>query len=158
MRVSQNFNHARPRIGEYRGPFRKLLIFFFSTASRTSFSKVSASKAPARTETSHDRYRHPNNAQNHPRRRYSFHDIRACYVQAVSLMPVRGLPLQLIIPRRRILKTMGDWYQFCFYNNLDNDLKAGRAMTYGPVGGKPISVAEGHQIVMRARALGWLEP
>ena len=79
-------------------------------------------------------------------------------VRAASLMPVRGLPLQLITPKRRILKTMGDWYQFCFYNNLDNDLKAGRAMTYGPVGGKPISVAEGHQIVMRARALGWLEP
>jgi hypothetical protein len=79
-------------------------------------------------------------------------------VGAASLMPVRGLPLQLIIPKRRILKTMGDWYQFCFYNNLDNDLKAGRAMTYGPVGGKPISVAEGHQIVMRARALGWFEP
>jgi hypothetical protein len=62
-------------------------------------------------------------------------------VQAVNLMPVRGLPLQLIIPKRRDLKTMGDWYQFCFYNNLDNDLKAGRAMTYGPIGGKPISVA-----------------
>jgi hypothetical protein len=70
-------------------------------------------------------------------------------VRAASLMPVRGLPL---------LKTMGDWYQFCFYNNLDNDLKAGRAMTYGPIGGKPISVAEGHQIIARARALGWLEP
>jgi hypothetical protein len=79
-------------------------------------------------------------------------------VRAVNLMPVRGLPLQLIIPKRRILKTMGDWYQFCFYNNLDNALKAGRAMTYGPVGGKPISVAEGFQIVARARALGWLEP
>jgi hypothetical protein len=62
-------------------------------------------------------------------------------------MPVRGLPLQLIIPKRRILKTMGDWYKFCFYNNLDNDLKAGRAITYGPVGGKAISVAEGHQII-----------
>jgi hypothetical protein len=79
-------------------------------------------------------------------------------VRAASLMPVRGLPLQLIIPKRRILKTMGDWYQFCFYNNLDNDLKAGRAMTYGPVGGKAISVAEGHRIIARARALGWLEP
>jgi hypothetical protein len=79
-------------------------------------------------------------------------------VQAVNLMPVRGLPLQLIIPKRRVLKTMGDWYQFCFYNNLENDLKAGRAMTYGPVGGKAISVAEGHQIIARARALRWLEP
>jgi hypothetical protein len=79
-------------------------------------------------------------------------------VRAENLMPVRGLPLQLFIPKRRILKTMGDWYQFCFYNNLDNDLKAGRAMTYDPVGGKPISVADGHQIIARARALGWLEP
>jgi hypothetical protein len=43
----------------------------------------------------------------------------------------------------------GDWYQFCFYNNLENALKAGRAMTYGPVGGKPISVAEGHHIIAR---------
>jgi hypothetical protein len=31
-------------------------------------------------------------------------------------------------------------------------------MTCGPVGGKAISVAEGHQIIARARALGWLEP
>lgn len=79
-------------------------------------------------------------------------------VRAASLMPARGLPLQLITPKRRILKTIGDWYQFCFYNNLDNDLKAGRAMTYGPIGGKSISVAEGHRIIARARALGWLEP
>jgi hypothetical protein len=73
-------------------------------------------------------------------------------------MPVRGLPLQLIIPERRILKTMGDWYQFCFYHNLDHVLKAGRAMIYGPVGGKAISVTEGHLIIARARAPGWLEP
>jgi len=66
--------------------------------------------------------------------------------------------LQLILPKRRVLKTAGDWYQFCFYNNLENAFKAGRAMTYGPVGGKPISVAEGHHIIARARALGWLEP
>jgi hypothetical protein len=79
-------------------------------------------------------------------------------VRAINLMPVRGLPLQLIIPKRRILKTMGDWYQFCFYNNLDNALKAGRAMTYGPVGGKAISVAEGYQIVAHAREQGWLAP
>jgi hypothetical protein len=77
-------------------------------------------------------------------------------VQAVNLMPVRGLPLQLLIPKRRIPKTMGEWYQLCFYNNLVNDLKAGRAMTYGPIGGTPISVAEGRQIVARARAEGWL--
>jgi hypothetical protein len=79
-------------------------------------------------------------------------------VRAANVMLIRGLPFKLIVPKRRILKTMGDWYQFCFYNNLANDLKAGRAMTYGPVGGKPISVAEGHQIIARARALGWLEP
>jgi hypothetical protein len=79
-------------------------------------------------------------------------------VQVTSLMPVLGLPLQLTIPKRRIMKTMGDWYQLCFCNNLDNDLKAGRAMTYGPVGGKAISVAEGYQIIARARAQGWLEP
>jgi hypothetical protein len=77
-------------------------------------------------------------------------------VQAVNLIPVRGLPLQLFIPKRRIPKTMGEWYQLCFYNNLVNDLKAGRAMTYGPIGGKPISVGEGHQIIARARAQGWL--
>jgi len=76
--------------------------------------------------------------------------------RAACLMPVRGLPLQLIIPKQRILKTMGDWYQLCFYNNLENDLKAGRAMTYGPIGGTPISAAEGHQIIARARAQGWL--
>jgi hypothetical protein len=79
-------------------------------------------------------------------------------VQAANLMPVRVVQLPLLVPKRRILKTMGDWYQLCFYNNLDNALKAGRAMTYGPVGGKPISVAEGHQIIARARAQGWLEP
>jgi hypothetical protein len=31
-------------------------------------------------------------------------------------------------------------------------------MTYGPIGGKPISVAEGHQIIARARTQGWLSP
>jgi hypothetical protein len=79
-------------------------------------------------------------------------------VRAANLMPVRVVPLPSLVPKRRILKTMGDWYQLCFYNNLNNDLKAGRAMTYGPVGGKPISVAEGHQIIARALAQGWLEP
>ena len=79
-------------------------------------------------------------------------------VRAASLMPVRGLPLQFLNPERKIPKTVGEWYQFCFYNNLDNDLRAGRAMTYGPIGGKPISVAEGYRIVAHARAEGWLPP
>jgi hypothetical protein len=79
-------------------------------------------------------------------------------VRAASLMTVRGLPLQILNLERKIPKTMGEWYQLCFYNNLDNDLRAGRAMTYGPIGGKPISVAEGYRIVARARAEGWLPP
>ena len=61
-------------------------------------------------------------------------------------------------PVRKIPKTMGEWYQFSFYNNLDNDLRAGRAMTYGPIGGKTISVTEGYRIVVHARAEGWLPP
>jgi hypothetical protein len=79
-------------------------------------------------------------------------------VRAASLMPVRGLPLQLLNPERKIPKTVGEWYQLCFYNNLDNDLRAGRAMTYGPVGGEIISVAEAHRMVARAREKGWLPP
>ncbi len=79
-------------------------------------------------------------------------------VRAASLMPVRGLPLQPFIPKQKIPKTMGEWYQLCFYNNLDNALKAGRAMTYAQIGGNTISVAEGHGIVADARAQGWLAP
>jgi hypothetical protein len=79
-------------------------------------------------------------------------------VRATSLMSVRGLPLQLLNPERKIPRTVGEWYQLCFYNNLDNDLRAGRAMTYGPIGGKTISVAEGYRIVAHARAEGWLPP
>jgi hypothetical protein len=79
-------------------------------------------------------------------------------VRVASLMPVRGLPLQFLNPERKIPKTMGEWYQFSFYNNLDNDLRTGRAMTYGPIGGKTISVAEAHRIVAHARAEGWLPP
>jgi hypothetical protein len=78
-------------------------------------------------------------------------------VRAASLMPVRGLPLPLN-PERKTPKTLGEWYQLCFYNNLDNDLRAGRAMTYGPIGGKTISVTEGYRIVVHARAEGWLPP
>ena len=79
-------------------------------------------------------------------------------VRAASLMPVRGLPLPFLNPERKIPKTVGEWYQLCFYNNLDNDLRASRAMTYGPIGGKTISVAEGYRIVAQARAEGWLPP
>jgi hypothetical protein len=78
--------------------------------------------------------------------------------RAASLMPVRGLPLQFLNPERKIPKTVGEWYQLCFYNNLDNDLRAGRAMTYGSIGGKTISRAEGSRIVAQARAEGWLPP
>ena len=79
-------------------------------------------------------------------------------VRVASLMPVRGLPLQFLNPERRIPKTVGEWYQQCFYNNLENDLRAGRDMTYGPIGGETISVAEGYRIVAHARAEGWLPP
>jgi hypothetical protein len=65
-------------------------------------------------------------------------------------MPVRGLPLQFLNPERKIPKTVGEWYQLCFYNNLDDALRAGRAMTYGSIGGKLISIAEGYRIVARA--------
>jgi hypothetical protein len=79
-------------------------------------------------------------------------------VQAASLISVRGLRLQLLNPERKIPKTVGEWYRLCFYNNLDNDLRAGRGMTYGPIGGRTISVAEGQRIVALARAEGWLPP
>lgn len=79
-------------------------------------------------------------------------------VRAANLMPMRGLPLQLLMPERRIPKTVGEWYQLCFYNNLDNDLRAGRPMRYGPIGGKTISLAEGCRIIAQSRAEGWLPP
>ena len=78
-------------------------------------------------------------------------------VRAASLMPVRSLPLQFLNSERKI-RTMGDWYQQCFYNNLNNQLRAGHAMTYGPIGGPRITVAEGYRIVAQARADGWLPP
>ena len=79
-------------------------------------------------------------------------------VRAAGLMPVRGLPLQYLKPERKFPKTVGEWYQLCFYNNLDNDLRARRAMTYRHNGGKTISEAEGCRIVAQARAEGWLPP
>ena len=79
-------------------------------------------------------------------------------VRAGSLMPVRSLPLRSLTPKQLVPKTEGEWYRQAFYNNLERDLRAGRAMTYGPIGGKPISPAEAYQIVARARADGWLPP
>jgi hypothetical protein len=79
-------------------------------------------------------------------------------VRVSSLMPVRALPLQLPNPERKVPRTMGEWYRLCFYQNLEQNLRAGRAVTYGPAGGKAIAVAEARQIVARARAQGWLRP
>src|SRR6202165_6399221 len=75
-------------------------------------------------------------------------------VRAASLMSVRGLSLQLMNPERKIPKTVGDWYQLCFYNNLNNQLRAGHAMTHGPIGGKTISVSQGPRIVAQGRGGG----
>jgi hypothetical protein len=79
-------------------------------------------------------------------------------VRASSLMLVSGVPLQILSLELKTPGTLGEWYQLCFYNNLDNALKAGRAMTYAQIGGNAILVAEGHRIVADARAQGWLAP
>ena len=79
-------------------------------------------------------------------------------VRVAGLMPVRGLPLQLPNLERKVPRTMGEWHRLCFYEHLEQNLKAGCAVTYGPVGGKAIAVAEARQIVARARAQGWLRP
>jgi hypothetical protein len=34
-----------------------------------------------------------------------------------SIMPVRGLPLQLLNPERKIPRTVGEWYRLSFYNS-----------------------------------------
>jgi hypothetical protein len=47
-------------------------------------------------------------------------------VRAASLMPVRGVPLQLPNLDRKVPKTMGEWYRLCFYENLEQNLRAGR--------------------------------
>src|SRR5260370_11962526 len=75
-------------------------------------------------------------------------------VRAASLMPVRGLSLQRLNPVRKIPRTVGEWYQFCFYNNLDNDLRAGRAMTSRPIGGKALSQAEVVRFTPHSRPKG----
>ena len=77
-------------------------------------------------------------------------------VRAASLMPVRGLPLQFLNPE--FLDPLGQFYRRCFYNNLNNDLRAGRAMTTVINNGKLLSVTEAHRMVARAREKGWLPP
>jgi hypothetical protein len=77
-------------------------------------------------------------------------------VRAASLMPVRGLPLQFL--NLEVLNPLGQFYRSNFYHNLDNDLRAGRAMTTVINNGKILSVAEAHRMVARARAEGWLPP
>jgi hypothetical protein len=74
-------------------------------------------------------------------------------VRAASLMPVRGLPLQVLKPE--FLNPLGQFYRRCFYHSLDSDLRAGRSMST-VTNGKIISVAEAHRMVARARAKGWL--
>jgi hypothetical protein len=76
-------------------------------------------------------------------------------VRATSLMPVRGLSLQFSNPE--FLDPLGQFYRRNFYHSLDSDLRVGRAMTTVS-NGKIISVAEGHIMVARARAQGWLPP
>ena len=77
-------------------------------------------------------------------------------VRASSLMPVRGVPLQILAPELKTPRTLSEWHRACFYRDLDNALNAGRAMTCTQIDGTVISVAEGRQIVADARAQGWL--
>jgi hypothetical protein len=77
-------------------------------------------------------------------------------LRASGLMQVRVLPLEVLTPQLRAPKTLGEWYQLCFYHNLNNALNTGHAMTYGGVSGQPISVVENRRIVADARAHGWL--
>ena len=79
-------------------------------------------------------------------------------VRASSLMPVRCVPLQILTPELKTPRTLGEWYQLCFYNNLENALEAGRAMTTVINNGKILSVTEAHRMVARAREKGWLPP
>jgi hypothetical protein len=71
-------------------------------------------------------------------------------VRAANLMAVRSSPLQFLSPE-------GEFYRRCFYRSLDNDLRAGRAMTVLS-NDKIVSLAEAHRMVTRARAQGWLPP
>ena len=76
-------------------------------------------------------------------------------VRAASLMPVRGLPLQFLNPE--FLDPLGQFYRSNFYDNLDNDLRAGRSMSMVR-NEKIVSIAEARRMVARARAEGWLPP
>ena len=76
-------------------------------------------------------------------------------VRAASLMPVRGLPLQFL--NLEFLDPLGQFYRSNFYNNLDNDLRAGRSMSMVR-NEKIVSVAEARRMVARGRAEGWLPP
>ena len=71
-------------------------------------------------------------------------------VRAASLMPVRGLPLQVLNP-------LGEFYRRCIYHNLDFDLRTGRSMSTVE-NGKIISVADARRMVGYARTQGWLPP
>jgi hypothetical protein len=79
-----------------------------------------------------------------------------CTPGATSLMPARGVPLQILAPELKTPGTLGEWHQLCFYRNLDHALKLGRAMTCAQLDGTVISEAEGRRIVARARTQGWL--
>ena len=70
-------------------------------------------------------------------------------VRATSLMPVRGLPLQVLNP-------MGEFYRRCFYHSLEHGLRTGRMIAN--INGKTVSVANARRRVAYARAQGWLPP
>jgi len=57
-------------------------------------------------------------------------------------MPVRALQLGALNPE-------GQFYRRCFYQPLDSDLRAGRAMTVRS-NDKIISLAKAHRMVARA--------
>ena len=69
-------------------------------------------------------------------------------IRAASIMPVRAVQLGALRPE-------GEFYRGCFYRSLENDLRAGRAMSVRS-NEKIISVAEAYRMVARARAQGWL--
>ena len=112
----------------------------------------------AKSETYNERNWLPNDPQEYRDWWCRFPDMCAGYCSGRKSHASARLAITVFNPERKIPKTMGEWYQLCFYNNLDNDLRAGRAVTYGPIGGKTISVAEGYRIVAHARAEGWLPP
>ena len=63
-------------------------------------------------------------------------------IRAARLMPVRELQLGALNPE-------GEFYRRCFYDSLDSDLRAGRAMSVAN-NDKIISVAEAKRMVARA--------